>query len=167
MLKVGIILLIVFILLWWFIRPGGEEKENDTQLDGIIEIDWTKHYDQAKLYAKKGGDITKDDIISLIHGEPEALSKIVAKDVANKRIQGEPYDVISFMLNIHDQLIQEDLKEDHVLMLIAKIPELLINQVIAFPPNGSYLSPVLGLLGEFVSKCIDHTAVHEILNSNA
>ena len=71
------------------------------------------------------------------------------------------------MLNIHNQLIHEDLEQSIVLMLVAKIPQLLINQVRAYPPNGSYLSPVLGLLGEFVSKCIDHNAVQEILKSNS
>lgn len=96
--------------------------------------------------------------------QAEGLAKIIAKDVANKRNAGTPYNIEEAMRYVYDLMINNGQDTDRAVTMASLVPKAVIAQVAQYAPNGAYLAPILGKVGELVTKAADFDAVIEIMD---
>ena len=95
--------------------------------------------------------------------QAQGLANIIAKDVANKRNAGTPYNVEEAMRNVYNLMIENGQDKDRAVTMAALVPKAVIAQVGQYAPNGAYLAPILGKVGELVSKATDFNSVIEVM----
>jgi hypothetical protein len=73
---------------------------DDNQIERFdnIQLDFAVDYQRARELAKKGGDVTRDDIRTILHDQSTKLTRVVVSnqsglDAASQQILGERYDL--------------------------------------------------------------------------
>ena len=95
--------------------------------------------------------------------QAQGLAKIIAKDIANKRKAGTPYNIEDAMLYVYNLMIDNNQDVDRAITMAALVPKAVIAQVAQYSPNGAYLAPILGKVGELVSKATNFDLVIDIM----
>lgn len=95
--------------------------------------------------------------------QAEALAKIIAKDVANKRNAGTPYNIDEAMSFIYDLMINNGQDIDRAVTMASLVPKAVLATVSQYTPNGAYLAPTLQRVGELITKCVDYDKVNDLL----
>lgn len=95
--------------------------------------------------------------------QAQGLAKIIAKDIANKRKAGTPYNIEDAMLYVYNLMIDNNQDVDRAITMAALVPKAVIAQVAQYSPNGAYLAPILGKVGELVSKAANFDLVIDIM----
>ena len=96
----------------------------------------------------------------------KGLLDAVAKDVANKRIAGEPYVVEDTMLMIYNKLVEGGSEKDRAITAAALVPGAVLVSMSIHPPNAIYLAPVAGKIAELQGKTTDFDAIISIMGLN-
>lgn len=93
----------------------------------------------------------------------KGLLDAVAKDVANKRIAGEPYVVEDTMLMIYNKLVEGGSEKDRAITAAALVPRAVLVSMSIYPPNAVYLASVAGKIAELQGKTTDFNLVIDIM----
>ena len=85
----------------------------------------------------------------------KGLLDYVTKDIANKRLSEQQYDIKQTMSELYTELIEAGSAPDRALTLVSLVPDAALTNIISFPEVAEYLAPAAGIVAIMSAKSKD------------